>query len=84
MNSEEFADIILNHLKLERTNDELQNELFEILGFDHFELIQKLLLHRNDIIKASQKPPEYSTFKKGKHFYLFYSVVEPYFCNNKH
>ncbi|XP_046669965.1 activating signal cointegrator 1 complex subunit 3-like [Homalodisca vitripennis] len=37
-------------LTTQRSNDELQNELFDLLGFDHFELIERVLEHREDIV----------------------------------
>ncbi|XP_030051047.1 activating signal cointegrator 1 complex subunit 3 [Microcaecilia unicolor] len=36
-----------------KSNDELQNELFELLGPEGFELIEKLLQHRHKIVAAS-------------------------------
>ncbi|XP_075226483.1 activating signal cointegrator 1 complex subunit obelus isoform X4 [Lycorma delicatula] len=47
---EEFCETVMTLLKSGRSNDELQNEMFELLGFDRFELIQLLLQHRNDIV----------------------------------
>lgn len=38
-------------LKSQRTNDELQNELFELMGFDKFEIIQEILENRKHILK---------------------------------
>eukprot|EP00056_Hartaetosiga_gracilis_P020004 m.17114 g.17114 ORF g.17114 m.17114 type:complete len:2059 (+) comp8097_c0_seq2:2-6178(+) len=35
-----------------KTEDELQNELFDLLGFDKFEMIQDLLIKRKAIVKA--------------------------------
>lgn len=40
---------ILNLLKSGRSNDDLQNELFDLLGFDRIELIEELLQHRSEI-----------------------------------
>ncbi|XP_039287809.1 activating signal cointegrator 1 complex subunit 3-like [Nilaparvata lugens] len=45
----DLCESIVSLLKSSKTSDELQNELFELLGFDSFELIQTLLKHRNDI-----------------------------------
>lgn len=76
MTAEEFADIIINQLNMERTNDELQNELFEILGFDHFELIQTLLQHRLDIINASKRPSKAPlAILKGNFFTITHSCT---------
>ena len=44
----------MNQLKLEKSNDELQNSLFEMLGFDRFELIQILLSNRAEVIRNYQ------------------------------
>lgn len=46
----DLCDTIFRLLTSERSNDELQNELFDLLGFDRFQLIQLLLDHRKDII----------------------------------
>lgn len=54
----EFCDTVLTLLTSGRTNDELQNELFELLGFDRFELIQLLLQHRNDIVVTNSVAEE--------------------------
>lgn len=61
MTPEEYADVLIGLLKLQKSNDELQNELFEIIGFDRFELIQKLLDHRDEIIKQVARPYVIST-----------------------
>ncbi|GAB6024989.1 activating signal cointegrator 1 complex subunit [Chamberlinius hualienensis] len=36
----------------DKTNEELQNELFDLLGFERFELIQELLSNRSAIVKS--------------------------------
>lgn len=38
-------------LKSQRSNDELQNELFELMGFDKFEIIQEILQNRKHVLK---------------------------------
>ncbi|XP_021913277.1 activating signal cointegrator 1 complex subunit 3 isoform X2 [Zootermopsis nevadensis] len=58
LSPDEFADTIVNMLKSGRSNDELQNELFDLLGFDRFELIQSILQHRNDIILGASVAEE--------------------------
>nr|CAD7458407.1 unnamed protein product [Timema tahoe] len=50
---EEFLETVVTMLRSGRTNDELQNELFDLLGFDRFELIQMLLQHRTDIVYSA-------------------------------
>ncbi|XP_025099015.1 LOW QUALITY PROTEIN: activating signal cointegrator 1 complex subunit 3-like [Pomacea canaliculata] len=42
---------LVNVLSSSRSNDELQNELFDLLGFDRFELIQSLLENRRSLVK---------------------------------
>lgn len=36
-----------------RSNDDIQSELFDLLGFEAFDLIQEVLQHRHDIVQAS-------------------------------
>lgn len=36
-----------------KSDEALQNDLFELIGFDHFDLIQRLLLRRDDIVAAT-------------------------------
>lgn len=47
--------IVINNLiellKSKKTNDELQNDLFELLGFDKFEIIQEIFQHRKEIVE---------------------------------
>ncbi|CAL1548676.1 unnamed protein product, partial [Lymnaea stagnalis] len=49
---DELTSTIYDVLNSGRKDEELQNELFDLLGFDRFELIQQLLVNRNNIIKA--------------------------------
>ncbi|KAF6205050.1 hypothetical protein GE061_019217 [Apolygus lucorum] len=49
---EEICESIVQLLTSNRSSDDLQNELFEFLGFDFFELIQSLLEHRKDIMMS--------------------------------
>ncbi|GLG93341.1 Putative activating signal cointegrator 1 complex subunit 3 B [Gryllus bimaculatus] len=44
-----MCQTVLNLLRSGRSNDDLQNELFDLLGFDQFELIQTLFEHRSHI-----------------------------------
>uniref|UniRef100_A0A2Z5TZE8 U5 small nuclear ribonucleoprotein 200 kDa helicase n=1 Tax=Reticulitermes speratus TaxID=60591 RepID=A0A2Z5TZE8_9NEOP len=53
LSSDEFAETVVTMLNSGRSNDELQNELFDLLGFDRFQLIQSLLEHRSDIIYSA-------------------------------
>ena len=38
-----------------KSDDALQNDLFELLGFDKFEFIQTLLQNRKEIVSSAQK-----------------------------
>ncbi|CAG5136749.1 unnamed protein product, partial [Candidula unifasciata] len=49
---DELTSTIFEILSSQRRDDELQNELFDLLGFDCFELIQQLLENRTNIIKS--------------------------------
>lgn len=42
---------LISTLKSQMSNDELQNELFELMGFDKFEIIQEILENRKQIVK---------------------------------
>lgn len=49
---------LIEFLKSKKSNDELQNDLFELLGFDQFEMIQELLKSRKEAVEkfeASEK-----------------------------
>lgn len=47
----ELIDLLIGILKSSRSNEELQNELFDLLGFDKFELILEILENRKSILK---------------------------------
>nr|CAD7572321.1 unnamed protein product [Timema californicum] len=66
---EEFLETVVTMLRSGRTNDELQNELFDLLGFDRFELIQMLLQHRTDIVYSAAIAEEKKLIisKAGEH-----------------
>lgn len=49
--STDVLEPLIVTLKSQRSNDELQNELFELMGFDKFEIIQEILENRKSIIK---------------------------------
>ncbi|XP_070568490.1 activating signal cointegrator 1 complex subunit 3-like [Ptychodera flava] len=53
MSVENWCESIFDILSSAKSNDELQNDLFELLGFDRFELMQKLLDNRQKIISAA-------------------------------
>ena len=50
----EFALTLAELLASERSSDDLQAELFDLLGFDRIDLIQNVLKHRSDIVKSHQ------------------------------
>lgn len=49
---EEFSKSLHQILSSEKSNDELQNELIEMLGFDLFELIIEILNKRRSILDS--------------------------------
>ena len=51
----EFALMLVQLLSTKRSSDELQAELFDLVGFDRIELIQLLLNHREDITNSYAK-----------------------------
>ncbi|XP_038207200.1 activating signal cointegrator 1 complex subunit 3 [Zerene cesonia] len=58
MSSADILQSIITFLNSPRTNDEMQNDLFELLGFDKFEFIQEILEHRQDITDSLRAPPQ--------------------------
>ena len=52
LSGSEFALTIADLLSGSRTSDDLQTELFDLLGFDRIELIQDLLEHRREIVDS--------------------------------
>ncbi|XP_072018769.1 LOW QUALITY PROTEIN: activating signal cointegrator 1 complex subunit 3-like [Amphiura filiformis] len=51
---EALCSKLINDLVSDKTNDELQNELFELLGFDCFEMIGELLANRIELVAAAR------------------------------
>lgn len=47
----DLLDTLIDALKSSKSNEELQNEVFEIVGFDKFEVIQKIFDHRKKIVQ---------------------------------
>lgn len=41
---------ILNLIHSPRSNEEMQNDMFELLGFDKIDFIQDLLVHRQELL----------------------------------
>ena len=51
----EFALTLVQLLSTKRSSDELQAELFDLVGFERIELIQMLLNHRDDVTNSYSK-----------------------------
>lgn len=60
----DLAETIIMFLQSPSTNEELQNDLFDLLGFDRYEFIQDILRHRSDLL--SSKAAVYSELKLNK------------------
>lgn len=52
MSSTEFAMTVISLLNSSRSSDDLQTELFDLLGFDRIELISSVLEHRQDLVDS--------------------------------
>lgn len=48
----DLIESLISDLKSKKTNDELQNELIELLGFDKFDALQTLLDNRKEIAET--------------------------------
>ncbi|KOB75495.1 Activating signal cointegrator 1 complex subunit 3, partial [Operophtera brumata] len=57
ISSADILQSIITFLNSPRTNDDLQNDMFELLGFDKFEFIQEMLVHRQEITNNLRAPP---------------------------
>lgn len=66
--AEELSTSLFEMLASTRSDDELQNELFEFLGLEGFEMISRLLQRRSDIVDALVSIPADSRhhFTSGK------------------
>ena len=71
LSGSEFAVTIADLLASSRSSDDLQTELFDLLGFDRIELIQDVLGHRKDIVDS------YHINKKVSSVEFFISIL---FC----
>lgn len=58
-----LINTFIDMLKSKRTNDELQNELFDMLGFDKFEIIQETLINRKQIIQKIENDDKINNLK---------------------
>lgn len=68
MTSADALQSLITLLNSPRSNDEMQNDLFELLGFDKFEFIQEILEHRQDITDSLKTPVQPSI---AESMYLF-------------
>ncbi|KPJ05335.1 Activating signal cointegrator 1 complex subunit 3 [Papilio xuthus] len=64
MSSADILQSIITLLNSPRSNDDMQNDLFELLGFDKFEFIQEILEHRQEIIDSLKAPPVQPTISE--------------------
>ena len=68
MGLHEIADTIFDVLASQRSEAELQTELFDLLGFDRFELIQRILGNKDKLLKAKvAESTRYSIIISCKH-----------------
>ncbi|CAG0888066.1 unnamed protein product [Darwinula stevensoni] len=51
----ELVSSVVTLLSSKKCNEELQNELFDLLGFERFELIEEILMHRKEILDSSKQ-----------------------------
>ena len=57
-NANDLASAVFEILNSNKTNDSIQNELFELMGFKAFDLIQKILENRELVIQVAKIPQE--------------------------
>ncbi|XP_055550848.1 activating signal cointegrator 1 complex subunit 3 [Wyeomyia smithii] len=60
----DLIDNLVELLKSGKTNDELQNELVDYLGFEKFELIEEILQNRKHIIERVKAIAQINVFKE--------------------
>ncbi|GFQ81252.1 activating signal cointegrator 1 complex subunit 3 [Trichonephila clavata] len=65
LSSTELALTVMQLLK-SKSNDEVQNELFDLLGFDNLELIQDILENRNALLSVKVVDPSAKDDKNKK------------------
>ncbi|XP_006824124.2 activating signal cointegrator 1 complex subunit 3-like [Saccoglossus kowalevskii] len=65
MTAQIWCETIFDELCSSKTNDELQNDLFELLGFDRFEFIQTLLSNRHKVLNAAMNGGNKNSTKPG-------------------
>ena len=67
LNSGDMCSVLFDLLSSPRGNQEMQNELFELLGFDRFEFIEELLANREKVVTGrSMNGGETVNGNKGK------------------
>ena len=54
----DLASAVFEILSSKKTNDSIQNELFELMGFEAFDVIQKILENRELVIQVAKIPLE--------------------------
>ncbi|XP_063379753.1 activating signal cointegrator 1 complex subunit 3 [Cydia fagiglandana] len=64
ISSADIMQTVITLLNSPRSNDDMQNDLFELLGFDKFEFIQELLEHRQDVVNSLRAPPPQPTLSE--------------------
>ena len=52
MSLSEFGMTLVQLLSSSRTSDDLQAELFDLIGFEKLELIELILTHRQEILES--------------------------------
>ena len=55
MSLSEFCMTLVQLLSSSRSSDDLQAELFDLIGFEKIELIQLILTHRQEIVESKNK-----------------------------
>lgn len=66
MSSADILQSMITLLNSPRSNDDIQNDLFELLGFDKFEFIEEILQHRQQITDSLRPPPSQPTIAESK------------------
>lgn len=74
ISSADIMQSIITLLNSPMTNDDMQNDLFELLGFDKFEFIQELLGHRQDVVNSLRAPPPQPSLAESKLYFKSRSV----------
>ncbi|XP_077300347.1 activating signal cointegrator 1 complex subunit obelus [Arctopsyche grandis] len=75
VSSGEFLNSIITALQSTKSDIELQNDLFDLLGFDRFEFIQDVLQHRNSIVSGGLKTTNTDVADRPQPHYLSQVIV---------